>query len=167
MDERKYDQIFEMLERGSIEELEKIAQTTESFPCGKDDFIERFWITNAIDCGSLEAIRWMLSKKVPLDFRDDEGYTPILSAIDREKTDKYEVLELLINNGAPINKQGINDWTPLHMAAARNDIKALDILVKHGANLTIKTRIDNYATPLEEARSLGRKEAVRFLENLI
>lgn len=166
MDEDKYDYIFEVLERGSIEDLEKIAQTTKGFPDGMDDFIERYWITNAIDSGSLESIRWMLSKKVILDFRNDEGYTPLLSAIDREQPDRYEVLELLISNGAPINKRGLNDWTPLHMAAARNDVKAIKILIEHGADISIKTRIDDYATPLEEARNLNCHEAVKFLENL-
>ena len=166
MKDRKYDHIFERIQHGSIEDLERIALTTESFPSGKDDFIGRYWITNAIDCGSLESIRWMLSKKVPLDFRDDEGNTPLLSAIDREKPDKYVVLEILIKSGAPINEQGVNDWTPLHMAATRNDIKALKILVEHGADLTIKTDIDDCATPLEEARNSGCMKAVRFLEKL-
>jgi len=166
MNHRKYDHILEVLQHGSIEDLERIAQTTNSFPSGKDDFVERYWILNAIDCGSLESIRWMLSKKVPLDFRNDEGFTAILWAMDCERPDQYEVLELLINSGAPINKQGLNDWTPLHWAAVRNDIKALKILVEHGADPTIRTRIDNYATPREEAWHLGHKAAVRFLESI-
>ena len=161
-----YDQIMEIIANGSLEQFEKLSQTVKGFPNEKDDFISRHWITNAIDCGSKSSVEWMLSKDVNLVFRDEEGYTPLLSAIDRERPDKYEVLELLLKHGAPINKKGINDWTPLHMAAARNDVVALKLLVKYGADLGIRTEIDDYATPLEEARNLGRKEAVKYLESV-
>jgi ankyrin repeat protein len=50
------------------------------------------------------------------------------------------------------------------MAAAKDDVEALHILVSHGADLTIRTTIDDYATPLEEARSLGKEKAVSYLE---
>ncbi len=50
------------------------------------------------------------------------------------------------------------------MAAARGDVDALRALVAHGADPSIRTQIDDYATPLEEARNLGRVNAVRFLE---
>ena len=39
MDMLKYDYIFDMLDHGSIDDLEEIARTTEGFPCGMDDFI--------------------------------------------------------------------------------------------------------------------------------
>ena len=45
-------------------------------------------------------------------------------------------------------------------------MEALKILVRHGADLSVKTDIDDYATPLEEARHLGRTNAVRYLEML-
>ncbi|MEI4482531.1 MULTISPECIES: hypothetical protein [unclassified Phyllobacterium] len=61
---------------------------------------------------------------------------------------------------------GSNDWKPAHKAANWEDIKALKILVDHGADLSIRTCIDDYATSLEEARLLGRTAAVRFLEGL-
>ena len=52
------------------------------------------------------------------------------------------------------------------LAAARDDVEALRILVRHGADLSIRTDIDNYATPLEEARHLGKLKAVEFLERV-
>jgi ankyrin repeat protein len=163
----EYQYLMDLLESGDIEKLDEASLVIEDFPIGKDDFIQRHWITNAIDCGSLESVKWMLKKGVDLSFLDDEGCTPLLSAIDRELPDKYEVLELLIECGAPINKQGWNDWTPLHQAAAREDIRALEILVNNGADLNVKTRIDDYATPLEESRNLNRKKSVAFLENIV
>ena len=54
-----------------------------------------------------------------------------------------------------MNLKGVNDWTPAHMAAARDDVEALRVLVAHGADVSIRTTIDGYATPLEEARNLA------------
>ncbi len=78
----------------------------------------------------------------------------------------YEVIELLLRHGAPINAHGINDWTPAHMAAVREDIQALKLLIQYGADLSIRTGIDDYATALEEARLLNSTQAVQLLENL-
>jgi ankyrin repeat protein len=161
-----YNYIMDILAGGTHRQFEELSEILDGFPEGTDDFIFNHWITNAIDCGSKLSIEWMLSKGVNLDFREEDGYTPLLSAIERNAPDKYDVLELLLQHGAPVNEQGINDWTPLHMAAARNDIKALSLMLKYGADLSIKTRIDDYATPLEEARILNCEEAVRYLESV-
>lgn len=44
-----------------------------------------------------------------------------------------------------------------------DDVEALKILVRHGADLSIRTDIDDYATPLEEARNLGKVRAAEYL----
>lgn len=161
-----YDDIMKPLMAGDVEALEEIASIVDSFPSGKDDFISRHWITNAIDCGTKEVVAWMLSKKVPVVFRDGEGFTVLHSAIDREKPDRIEIIRMLLEAGADINAHGINDWTPAHHAAARNNVEALKTLVESGADLSIRTRIDEYATPLEEAEILGNSpEALAYLCN--
>lgn len=162
----EYRHLLALLQKGDIGLLEEAAQVIESFPCGQDHFLQRQWISNAIDCGSLESIEWVLSKEADLSFTDSEGYTPLLSALERERPDKYEVLRLLIEHGAPLDKKGINDWTPLHKAAVSEDIEALKILVAAGADLSIRTEIDDYATPLEEARNLKKMSSVKFLESV-
>ena len=167
-----YNYCIEVLRSGSVEDLEELASLEQDFPQGKDRLVMRRWITNAIDCGSKEAIEWILKKKVDLIFRDDEGYTVLHSAIERNEDDKYEIMELLLKFGADVNLKGINDWTPAHMAAARNDVEALKILVRYGADLNIRTDIDDYTTPLEEARILNSlkfncSDAIEFLEDII
>ena len=164
---KEYDYLMECLVQSKIDLLEEALQIVEGFPDGVDGFVGRNWITNAIDSGSLESVKWILSKGVDLSFRDPEGYTPLLSAMDRGLPGKYEIIQLLINHGAPINRKGINDWTPLHLAAVREDLEALQILLKNGADASIRTEIDGYATPLEEARSLGKLKSVAFLESAV
>ena len=162
-----YQYLMDLLASGDIEKLEEATLMIDDFPNGKDNFLHRDWITNSIDCGSLNSVKWVLEKGVSLEFRDQEGLTPLLSAIDRDLSDKYEILELLIKYGAPINKKGWNDWTPLHQAAVREDIEALEILVKNDADLNIKTTIDDYATPLEEAKIMNCQKSVEFLQNVV
>jgi hypothetical protein len=141
------------------------------FPHGKDHFIHREWIINAIDCGSLASVQWMLSKNVNLHFIDDEGYSVLHTCIERDNADKYEILQLLIDSGADVNvgnnlaSMAINSWTPLHLAAARNDIDAIKILLENGADISLKTIIDNYCNAEEEATILGQKEAADFIRN--
>jgi ankyrin repeat protein len=161
-----YNYFMNILANGTIEQLEELYELDDDFPGGKDDLVFEYWIINAIDYGSKLSIKWMLNKGVNLNLLGDDGYTVLHSAIERLAEDKYEILELLLNNGAPINIQGINDWTPAHMAAAREDIRALELLVKYGADLSVRTRIDNFATPLEEANLLKCQEAVKYLESI-
>ena len=108
--DEKYDLIFNSLQNGTVEDWERLSQQFSDFPCGYDDpVVPRDWVTNAIDCGSLECVRWMISKGVNLRFIDAEGYTPLLSCIDRELSDKYEILQLLIDNGADTTLRTIID----------------------------------------------------------
>jgi ankyrin repeat protein len=158
---------FDTLASGDTDRLEQLARELSGFPHGTDDFIHRHWITNAIDSGSVRSVKWMLEKGVDLNFRDAEGYTPLHSALEQPEQVRYELMELLLEAAAPINIKGINDWTPTHAAAARDDVEALKILVSHGADLNVRTSIDDYATPLEEARNLGKLEAVKFLECVV
>jgi ankyrin repeat protein len=159
--------MLEVLKSGTLDDLAAEALRDPEFPGGADSYGGSRWIIDAIDCGSTLCIKWMLQEGVDLDFRDERGYTPLHSAIERNSDDRHEVLKLLLQAGAPINLKGINDWTPAHMAAARDDVDALRILVRHGADLSIRTEIDDYATPLEEARNLRKMNAVRYLESVV
>src|SRR5512138_224178 len=163
----EYRDILEVLSSGDIDAWEKLAQELQDFPEGVDGLVHRRWIINAIDSGSLACVRWMIKRGVELGFRDEEGYTPLHAAIESSKDNKYELLQLLLSADAPVNLKGINDWTPAHMAAARDDVKALRLLVQFGADLSIRTEIDEYATPLEEAQNLGKSNAAAYLETVV
>ena len=165
-DYRDYVYVLETLKTGTREQFEELEQLIHGFPDGVDPFIGRRWIINAIDVGSTSAIEWMLSRGVDLAFRDEEGYTPLHAAIESRAPDREQRLELLLAAGASVDLKGINDWTPAHMAAARDDVDALRLLVRFGADLSIRTEIDDYATPLEEARNLRCPNAVAYLESL-
>lgn len=162
-----YEPLMEPVLSGDIGALETLARDHAPFPLGTDPWLQRHWLTNAIDCGCASVVRWMLEKGASPVFRDEEGYTTLHSAIEREASDKYEIMAMLIELGADLNAHGINDWTPAHLAAARDDVAALRMLHEAGASICIRTRVDHFATPLEEARHLGSSaEVVAFLDGL-
>lgn len=163
---KDYLQAMEFLASGSADDWEALSVRLDGFPHGTDAVIQRRWIINAAGGGSASCVAWMIGRGVALDFCDDEGYTPVHAALERTDADRFRILELLLEGGAPINRKGLNDWTPAHMAAARDDVEALRLLVRHGADLSIRTAIDDYATPLEEARHLGMTKAANYLESV-
>lgn len=147
--------------------LEEYSQLLDDFPNGRDQLVGREWIINAIDCGPIEVVRWMLSKNVCVRVESSEGFPVLHSALDRDLPGKCEILQMLIEAGADINERGMNDYTPAHRAAVRGDIESLKILWRAGADFTLATRIDSYANPLGEVLALGgREEVVVYLKEL-
>jgi ankyrin repeat protein len=154
---------------GAVEQWEELVGLVEGFPHGEIDPLHGRWITMAIFSGSRESIQWMLSRHVDLGYREADGLTAIHAALERDRPakDKYQVLALLLEHGAPTNLHGFNDWTPAHKAVGQNDLRALQLLAAHGADLAIRTRIDYYETPLEMARREGHLRVVQYLESLL
>jgi uncharacterized protein len=74
-----------------------------------------------------------------------------------------EVL-LLLSFGAHVEQRGINDYTPLHYAAAKNDLRIIELLLAHGADPSARTRIDELSTPIEKAEKRKFSEAAEILE---
>ena len=162
-----YDEVIKAITAGDIAALEELAQILEDFPTGRDDLLQEHWLRHAVACGSVEVVAWMIEHGAPVVFSDDDGYTVLHIVMERNRPDKHKMIKLLIAAGADINAHGVNDWTPAHMAAAWNDVEALRILHAAGADFSIRTRVDAYATPLEEALILGRSpEAVAYLKSI-
>ena len=168
-DPADYEYCLTVIRSGDAGELAELAELVVSFPEGVDSFIGRRGLINAIDYGTVSSVDWMLARGVNLHFRDEEGYTVLHSALDRNPVDRHDVLKSLLRAGADVNMKGIHDWTPAHSAAVKNDVTALELLVAHGADLNIRTEIDNYATPLEEAEAMqvghSCREAIAYLRS--
>lgn len=70
----------------------------------------------------------------------------------------------LLQIGADPNQRGINDCTPLHIAAAARDQLSIQILLEAGADPNLPTRIDEFETPLDIARTAGLTDIEDMLE---
>lgn len=104
-----------------------------------------------------------------IDPIDEHYITPLGYAIDLEN---LSMVKQLINAGANINFQGLNNWSPLHQAVDKNDLAITQYLLDAGAQKDIY--MDNHKTALDlaettEMRNLfrtKRKRAQEYTSNI-
>lgn len=84
-----------------------------------------------------------------------DGSPPIFAALDSHHADQVARVALLLDFGADIQQRGFNDYTALHYAASQDNAEAVNLLLACGADPQARTRIDHYATALEEAERFG------------
>lgn len=150
--------------RGDLEALKRLLGDPPDFPnCRGPQGVGERILEYAIYHSPQPFIRTLLERGADPNYQDHAGFPSLIAALSSDRTDRYQLIELLLAFGADIQEHGVNDWTPLHYAAATDDLTGIELLLAHGADPNARTRIDDYATPLEEAELLGRFEAVRVL----
>lgn len=81
--------------------------------------------------GNVEEVLALLSHdKSLVNWRDEEGLTPLMRAADR---DALDVVKILLNNGADVTMTDNEGLTALHYAALCNHPRSAALLVQHGA----------------------------------
>jgi hypothetical protein len=165
MEPDNFDSVVDALQSGELSRLEDIARNYADFPHGNSPFLGDSWLVVAIEHGSHAAVRWMIGKGTAVNFVDKEGYSPLHACIDSPSQSKYDILNTLLRAGADVNVKGLNSWTPLHLAAVRNDVRAVNILLGAGANTEARTDIDLFARPDEEAEALGANQAAQIIRD--
>lgn len=109
----------------------------------------------AIYWSPLPFIEALIRLGAEVDCRDGGGFPALMAALSSDRPDRFALIGLLLDHGADIHAHGVNDWTPLHHAVWLKDLEAVRLLLARGADASIRTRIDDCTTPLEDARSLG------------
>ena len=93
-------------------------------------------IHNAARRGNLNLVRALLNQGVPVNSRDQAGYTPLHLASRRGL---LSVVQELLKRGAHVNPRSIHGYTPLHVAAIANNPNIVHALIKAGANPKYRT----------------------------
>ncbi|MDA0239679.1 MAG: ankyrin repeat domain-containing protein [Proteobacteria bacterium] len=155
--------------RGDLETLKSLLGDPPDFPnCQGPRGTGEIILEYAIYHSPLSFIRELLEAGADPNYGDHGGFPSLIATLScPDRPDRHEILELLLSFGADIQQHGHNDYTPLHYAAAEEDIRAMELLLAHGADLDARTRIDDYATPLEEMEILGRERAAAFLRKAV
>lgn len=117
----------------------------------------------AIRCGPPDFVAALIAAGADPRAEATDGFPPLFQAIDAPRQDRHAILAVLLANGADTGQRGLNDGTALHHAVARRDIAAVRMLLEHGADVTARTRIDDYSTPVEDAEAMGFAEAVALM----
>lgn len=112
----------------------------------------------------LAFIETLLQLGADANYADDDGFPSLIAVLSTDRDDRYALIERLLTAGAAIDQRGLNDWTPLHYAVSLRDLEAVRLLLSLGADPTLETRIDDYTTPLEDAKAIGFTEAIDILQ---
>lgn len=123
-----------------------------------------FPLEYAIYWSPLAFIQTLLDHGANPNYPDRAGFPSLIATLSTDRPDRLELLRLLLSRGAETAQRGLNDWTPLHYAVSRDDVPAIKLLLAHGADVTARTRIDDFTTPIEEAERLNRKSVVDALK---
>ena len=119
----------------------------------------------AIYWSPLGFIETLIALGSNVNYEDQAGFPALIAALSTDRHgrgDRLEIVKLLLRHDAQMTP-GVNDWTPLHYAVNLRDLEAVRLLLEAGADPTVRTRIDNYTTPLEEAEAAGFTEGATLL----
>ncbi len=152
---------------GNLEALKTALGDPADFPNCLQPFelaVGDYPLEYAIYWSPLSFIEKLMEIGADPNYPDRSGFPSLIAALSSDRADKIELLKLLLNSGADIDQRGLNDWTPLHYAVNLRDLEAIRLLLRHGADPALRTRIDDHTTPLEDARERDFSEAVELLQ---
>ena len=156
---------------GDLDALRAAVEDPSSIPNGPMPLSVGPCLEYAVYHSPIAFIRTLLEIGADPNLDDHSGFPPLIAALSCHQTapghdrrhDVAEMLALLLSFGADPNQRGINDYTPLHMAASVNHLEAVRILLEAGADPRLRTRIDDYETARELAEKAGHTELAAIL----
>ncbi len=168
----RFQRIDAAFRAGDLEALRGAVEDPAIVPNGPMPLAIGRCLEYAIYHSPLRFIRALLEIGADPNPSDHAGFPPLIAALSCTRgapgtvarTDVDRILRLLLAFGADPNQRGINDYAPLHMAVAERNALAVQILLDAGADPDLRTRIDDYETPLEMARAVGLPATVAILE---
>ena len=167
MDPKLWMEFDRAIKAGDLGAVRALLGDPPDFPNGPlpDDIYihEEYRLDHAIIHGPIALVKELLTLGADPNYPASDGFPSLFAALGSGKEDRHERLKLLLDYGAYVHQRGVNDYTPLHQAACMDDAAAVEILLQRGADPQVRTRIDECATPLEEAEFLGRLKGAEAL----
>lgn len=159
----RFPQIHAAFVTGDLDALRTAMDSPSVVPNGPAPDAIGSCLVYAIYHSPLSFIRTLLDLGADPNAPVDDGFPPLIAALAcansrpdvPARADVTDILRLLLAHGVDPNQRGINDYTALHMAVAERQALAVQILLDAGANPDLRTRVDEYETPLDMARAAG------------
>lgn len=89
---------------------------------------------------------WIITDRSCIDYRDDEGSSPLHYAV---RSDKVDIIRVFLQAGCDLNVTNNYGETPLHIAASSLSVLSALLLVLSGGNLLARTRNEISLTPYD------------------
>lgn len=140
---RTYTEIKKLIEEKDLKSIEKLSQDELS---SRDLTTAETLLHVAASEGYLEIVKLLCANGCSIYDHDNAYYLPIhyAAADNRSEVVKWFLEQ---SKGNLINNKGDYHYTPLHMAAENDAIKAMICLIEQGANL--KSKDQGSRTPLD------------------
>jgi ankyrin repeat protein len=163
---RRHKRAHDAYRAGDINALRAALDDPPDFPNCRQPFelaVGDHPLEYAIYWSPLAFIAQLIGVGADPNYQHHAGFPSLIAALSSGRPDKNEMLKLLLESGADVGQRGLNDWTPLHCAVVERDLEAVKTLLAYGADPNLRTRIDDYTTPVEDAESLGFTAAVELM----
>jgi ankyrin repeat protein len=145
------------------------------FPINKLKFIKEYFyrknrLIDAVYNNDIDEVNKLINNGYEIDYKSYYNWNGSSALMIACYYGYYEIVKILIDNGANVNFTDNNKRTPLCNAILDLNIKKkepsiviniLDELIKNGANKNIITNLER--TPLLDAINEGNSQIVRFL----
>ncbi len=167
----RFKKIDAAFRNGDLAALRASVHEPDCVPNGPMPLAVGHCLEYAIYHSPLGFIRILLEIGADPNPTDHAGFPPLIAALSCShpqpgspgRSDALDIIKLLLTFDAYPNQRGINDYTPLHMAVAERHVAAIEVLLEAGADPRLRTRIDDYETPLEMAERAGLVEMAKLL----
>ncbi len=109
---------------------------------------------------NLEVVKFLVKNDAPLEAVDNQGRTPLFSAIEAGRID---MIKLLLELGANPSRKNPkrNGLTPLHSSMISNNPAIVSELIKYGADVALRDSMGN--TPLHYMVSSHRDQCLEVM----
>ncbi len=135
---------------------------TTNVNSGYADHVAEQFIQNALISSDATAMESLLYYDLEVNFELSDGETLLSHAVNLSN---FNLVKLLIDEGANVNFAGKSGWLPLHLALVSNNVEIAKYLVKHKADPAIP--MPDGTSVLDQAIQLGNDELITIIENKI
>jgi ankyrin repeat protein len=157
-----YKDIFDAVQSGTVEDVQFFIEKKGVKVNVKNDN-DQTPLHKAVNRGSIEITKYLLSKGADVHAKDHGGLTPLTEVVFM--SGNIALAKMLVSEGADVHAKDNDGTTPLHVAAMSGFVETAKYLVSVGSEVNANDNKYSF-TPLDFARNYGHTAVVQFLTSI-